>query len=269
MSVTPPNANRQPRRFAFFRRLTRGQKREYDRSDAITVLPLRPSPALGATTNGLVAALERGDLPSVRRISQDLADAICLGLAPRGRAARNAPRIRVLRTRPLFAGGEFHGLYTQTARGSEIRVWMFTAAQKQIVKPRTFLRTLLHEVVHHLDMTLLDFPSSFHTLGFHARESSLLRALERSGARVPGGRAKIAPPLEAPPPKETVSPESRPAPRPAPPEKEAVLPEARRARPPAPPPKPKPPRDDQLDLFAMRGRFRRRRVRSASALRGG
>src|SRR4029077_16067149 len=77
---------------------------------------------------------------------------------------------------------------------SEIKVWMFTAAHGQVVKPRTFLRTLLHEVCHHLDMTLLDLPSSMHTMGFHARESSLVRALEQSGARIPGGRAKRKPP---------------------------------------------------------------------------
>jgi hypothetical protein len=63
------------------------------------------------------------------------------------------------------------------------------------VKPRTFLRTLLHEVCHHVDMTLLDLPHSLHTLGFHARESSLLRALERSGATIPGGRPAAPPEL--------------------------------------------------------------------------
>ena len=107
----------------------------------------------------------------------------------------------MLRTRPRAAASEFHGLYTLFVDGSSvIKVWMYTAAQGQVVKPRTFLRTLLHEICHHLDMTLLDLPSSLHTMGFHARESSLLRVLEKSGARIPGGRvsATIAKPPSSP-----------------------------------------------------------------------
>jgi hypothetical protein len=89
---------------------------------------------------------------------------------------------------------------------------MFTAAQRQIVKPRTFLRTLLHEVCHHVDMTWLDLPSSLHTLGFHARESSLVRALERSGASIPGGKGSRAVREPAAPdePRETASPRAEP-----------------------------------------------------------
>ena len=48
---------------------------------------------------------------------------------------------------------------------------------RQVVKFRTFLRTLLHELCHHLDYELLDLADSFHTEGFYKRESSLLRQL--------------------------------------------------------------------------------------------
>jgi hypothetical protein len=54
---------------------------------------------------------------------------------------------------------------------------MRTAANANVVKFRTFLRTLLHEIVHHLDVTLLGFDDSFHTEGFFRRESSLVRQL--------------------------------------------------------------------------------------------
>ncbi|MGH7857025.1 MAG: hypothetical protein ACREQY_06795 [Candidatus Binatia bacterium] len=183
-------------RLSFYRRLSRAQKQEYDRSDAITAVPLRPSPALAESANAVVAALEGGRPEVVRRAAQDLVDRICAAVTRR-RLAR--PHIRVLRTRPRFADGEFHGLYTRSGRGEcEIKVWMLTAAHRQVVKPRTFLRTLLHEVVHHFDMALLDLPSSFHTIGFHARESSLLRALERSGAEIPNTRAAPASARELP-----------------------------------------------------------------------
>jgi len=45
------------------------------------------------------------------------------------------------------------------------------------VKFRTFLRTLLHEVVHHLDYEHYGLAETFHTEGFYARESALLRDL--------------------------------------------------------------------------------------------
>jgi hypothetical protein len=135
-----------------------------------------------------VAALAGGRPTVVRRAAQALVDLVWQRLGS-GRRGGSSPTIKVLRTRPRRAGAEFHGLYTRFRDGrSEIKVWMLTAAHGQVVKPRTFLRTLLHEVCHHVDMSLLALPSSFHTLGFHARESSLVRALERSGAEIPGGR---------------------------------------------------------------------------------
>lgn len=192
-----------PRRLGFYRRLGPEQRREYDRSDARTRLPLRPSAVLGAAGDAVVRALAAESPAGVRQAAQRLVDEICASLAAesRRRGLEPAPRVKVLRTRPRVAESEFHGLYTRFESGeSEIRVWMRTAAQGKVVKPRTFLRTLLHEICHHVDMTVLDLPHSLHTLGFHARESSLLRALERSGASVPGGRAgrEPRPPRQAP-----------------------------------------------------------------------
>ncbi len=179
-----------PRRLSFYRRLSAEQKQEYDRSDARRTLPLAPAAALGAAADGVVHALEAGAPARVRGAAQRLVDGVCAALSARSRRAPPAvPRVKVLRTRPRRGQSEFHGLYTRFENGEcEIRVWMLTAANGQVVKPRTFLRTLLHEVCHHVDMTLLDLHHSLHTLGFHARESSLLRALEQSGATIPGGR---------------------------------------------------------------------------------
>ena len=54
---------------------------------------------------------------------------------------------------------------------------MRTAKRKQVVAVKTFLRTLLHELCHHLDYTLLELDDSFHTEGFFRRESSLFTQL--------------------------------------------------------------------------------------------
>ena len=56
-------------------------------------------------------------------------------------------------------------------------VWMRTARKDQVVKFRTFLRTLVHELCHHLDYEHLDLAETFHTQGFYARESTLVREL--------------------------------------------------------------------------------------------
>jgi hypothetical protein len=54
---------------------------------------------------------------------------------------------------------------------------MLTAKRGQIVAFKTFLRTLLHEICHHLDYALLRLRDSLHTQGFYQRESSLFREL--------------------------------------------------------------------------------------------
>lgn len=226
------------RRFGFYRRLTAAQKREYDRSDALTSLPMAPHPALGEAANAVVAALATRKPAVVRHAAQLLAEVTNARLAQGlRRLPPAAPAIKVLRTRPRKAGAEFHGLYTLYADGrSEIRVWMLTAARGEVVRPRTFLRTLLHELCHHFDMAMLGLPSSLHTLGFHARESSLVRVLERSGARIPVGlraaadRERAETPGPPPRARQRRAPEpasASPPPRPSRP---------RRPRPPDPPP---------------------------------
>jgi hypothetical protein len=70
---------------------------------------------------------------------------------------------------------------------------MRTSEQKKVVRFKTFLRTLLHELCHHLDFTLFRLTDTYHTEGFFKRESSLVRQL------VPP-TPKSAP-VEAPPPK--------------------------------------------------------------------
>ncbi len=54
---------------------------------------------------------------------------------------------------------------------------MRTAQRQQVVKFKTFLRTMLHELGHHLDYQKFRLRDSFHTEGFYRRESSLLRQL--------------------------------------------------------------------------------------------
>ena len=67
---------------------------------------------------------------------------------------------------------------------ARITVWMRTAKRQQVVAFRSFLRTLVHEVAHHLDYELFMLEETFHTEGFYKRESSLSNALLAQGAQV-------------------------------------------------------------------------------------
>jgi hypothetical protein len=152
----------------FRHRLTRTQQRIYDRSNAIASIPLRPTPRLLQAVQALPALLRSGDSRRVAYAAQAIADEIAGSL--------RVPRARIIvsGTRPSNARGELHGLYTPAALGTAtINLWMITAKLGKVVAFKTFLRTLLHEVCHHLDYALLHLGDSLHTAGFYKRESSL------------------------------------------------------------------------------------------------
>lgn len=156
----------------FRRRLNRTQQRVYDRSNAVTSIPLRITPRMRTAVRFLERTLVVADRARTERVVQVLCDEICAALA--------VPRLRAIvrGVRPSDRRGELHGLYTAGADGRHrIELWMATAKRRQVVAFKTFLRTLLHEVCHHLDYHLLRLADSFHTDGFFKRESSLFHQL--------------------------------------------------------------------------------------------
>ena len=151
-------------------KLTPFQQRIFDRSTAVTTIACDSTPQLRAAVKALSAALVAEEQARVAALSQTIVNQICRQLRVR------TVQVRVHGTRPANQQGELHGLYTQYGGGSKndsIQVWMRTAKRKQTVAFRTFLRTLLHEVCHHLDYTYFHFRESYHTEGFFQRESSL------------------------------------------------------------------------------------------------
>jgi len=159
--------------FAYYQRLTRAQQLIYRQSDEVTFIRLSGGKDLYPLVDELADALARED----RIATQAAADRLLVAMTER----LGVPPLRgeVLAVRPSRHWGELHGLYTpgEQARLSRATVWMRTAQRRQVVRFRTFLRTLLHELCHHLDYELLRLPDSFHTEGFYKRESSLLRQL--------------------------------------------------------------------------------------------
>ena len=55
----------------------------------------------------------------------------------------------------------------------DIVIYNTTPARKQVVAIKTFVDTLIHEFIHHYDMTYLHFSASPHTCGFYKRISDL------------------------------------------------------------------------------------------------
>ena len=166
-------------RFDYYERLTKEQKAVYRKSDAVPFVAIPDVDGLRPLVGALEAALASGKRLATAKAASAFAAALCRALG--------APPVRVTvrLVRPAIRGGELHGLYTYAEKGSAptIDVWMKTFAHEKVVRFRTFLRTLLHEVVHHLDVTILELGDSFHTEGFFRRESSLMRQLVSPQAR--------------------------------------------------------------------------------------
>lgn len=173
--------------FAYYHRLSPAQKRIYDASDRISGVELYRPELHAERVAALEGALERGERRPTERTAQGLADGLT--------EAFGVPAlvVRVQERRPSWQTGELHGLYEADAKGRyRVSLWMRTAKRVQVVKFKTFLRTLLHELCHHLDYQKFELRDSFHTEGFYRRESSLLRQLlpEPSSAEVPPKRLR-------------------------------------------------------------------------------
>lgn len=158
--------------FAYYNRLSAAAKAVYRRSDAITEIRLPRPELLFPLVEAVREALRRENRQAVELAAGFLARGLTDMLRVR------PARIEVLAVRPRSDWGELHGLYTPHAsRPPRIQLWMRTAQHKRVVAFRTFLRTLLHELGHHLDYEHLALADSLHTEGFFRRESSLFKQL--------------------------------------------------------------------------------------------
>lgn len=159
--------------FSYYNRLTRAQQRIYRKSDEISAIPLPRGVPLHPLVKELTEVLTREDRRKTEDVSQKLLSALTTRL-------KVPPvHVEVLAVRPSRSWGELHGLYTpaEGRKPARLTVWMRTAHHKRVVAFRTFLRTLLHELCHHLDYELFKLDETFHTEGFYKRESSLFHQL--------------------------------------------------------------------------------------------
>lgn len=162
-----------PSKFGYYNRLNARQKRIYDKSDAVASLRLPAALPLRDSVERLAEVLAHDDRESTQTRAQILVDGILYRL--------HVPpvEVKVLAVRPSTSREELHGLYEFGGKRKRplISVWMRTAQKRQVVAFRTFLRTLLHEVAHHLDYQYLKLEDSYHTQGFYKRAESLYRQI--------------------------------------------------------------------------------------------
>ena len=173
-------------RFAYYDKLPADSKRTYRKSDAIERVEIPDVATLVPLAAAIEPALAAARRAEVERACQALSSAITQRL--------QAPPVvvRVLERRPSNDWGELHGLYEpdEVTKGTaRISLWMRTAAKEQVVRYRTFLRTLVHELCHHLDYEHFGLAETFHTQGFYTRESALVRELL--------GEKALKPPINA------------------------------------------------------------------------
>ena len=174
-------------RFDYYDSLSPRNQAIYRASDRVTGVDVGDSARFVGPVAAVREALEKDSPRKTRTAVARLCDGLMdtLGIEP--------VTARVLARRPERYGGELHGLY-ERAEGERARVtvWMRTGAHERVVAFRTFLRTLLHELCHHLDYELLELADSFHTEGFFKRESSLMNALAPRESAVPERSAQKA-----------------------------------------------------------------------------
>jgi hypothetical protein len=138
-------------------------------SDRIKTFDLPPTGSLPRIAKRLESAMKADSLPDVRTACAEfLATAADFYRVPKC-------GIRVLAARPLrvrenYSTELFGDYQPQTML---VRIWMRTAVRKDVTSFGTFLSTLTHEFVHHLDFKHFAFADSWHTRGFYERAAAL------------------------------------------------------------------------------------------------
>ncbi len=198
-SPVPPRAGRTPRR---------GLRPDAAyRASRAAGLPAVPPPAAGVLARAL---LDAATLLERERLGTALVDTLC-------RTFRLPPCGLVIADRPQVHRRDGSGRLVERTYGTyrcrlpgggalpdrcRIRIYHRTAVREQVLGPRPFLQTLLHEWGHHLDFAGLRLGRSPHTQGFYARVARLgeLLGVAVAPPAAPGGPGPTPLRGEGPPP---------------------------------------------------------------------
>ena len=147
---------------------------DFTRSNKFPTLEYQPASLERELTSRLIASTSAREREA---LGQNLLDEICRSLKiPRA-------RLRVFEERQphKLRGGKLayklYGVYR--CDSAVIEIANLTSIRKQIVAGKTFLDTLIHELMHHIDRKFLRIPSTPHSPGFYARIEDLKTKLMR------------------------------------------------------------------------------------------
>jgi len=147
-----------------------GLRREYDASDRLQRIAEPPRSLFTDLFRRIENARDAEERPDL--------NAVCVEFLDRLSEFYGVPRptLKLLGGRPHSTregrlSYELFGDYTLGQ--AKIRLWTRTPIQKRWTASRTLLSTLCHEFMHHLDVTNLEFPKSYHTTGFFERAHRL------------------------------------------------------------------------------------------------
>ena len=150
----------------------------YERSKGLETVTWRHVPV----GRGLaLTLLEQGAAAARQQTGQGLLDVLdeAAGLPPCKLTVADRPQRH--RTREgrlaLKTYGYYRIAWESVPRRGSIRIYNLTAIRQQVLAPKVFLETLLHEWVHHYDFTGLELDRSPHTSGFYARIRDLAQTL--------------------------------------------------------------------------------------------
>ncbi len=147
---------------------SRRAHRDYERSNDVLELSVAPeADALWATTT-LREALLANDRRLVEEASQSIVTSLCRSVGVRDLLVKVGYK-RLVRGRVQYYG--FCG------KDGYMTLYFRTGKTNKPVAHKTYLRTLVHELTHHLDWVHLRLLHSFHTKGFYGRVRSLYQGL--------------------------------------------------------------------------------------------
>ena len=137
---------------------------DFTRSNKIPALEYQPKARERELTRKLIASTSAREREA---LGQNLLDNICR------RLKISRARLRVFEERQphKLRGGrlayKLYGVYH--CDSAVIEIANLTSIRKQVVAGKTFLDTLVHELMHHIDRKFLRIPSTPHSPGFYAR----------------------------------------------------------------------------------------------------
>lgn len=158
--------------FPYYNNLSVAKKRIYRKSDAIERIPVTNPGGIHPVIIKLKKSLEDNKRRDVAKHASEICRLVCKGLEIETLIVKISSR------RPSNSTEELHGLYEWTEGETPVlTVWMKTAVKGQVVAFKSFIRTVLHELCHHIDYMHFDLDDSFHTKGFFKRESFLYKQI--------------------------------------------------------------------------------------------